>query len=154
MVAATILKESRISMSRTISFLGAVALAFAATPALSADEPFTEGAKAYELGLASSLRPEEQDAFTYCAGYWSIWAEAVDTQAISADQLALLPAELAPPSIEMQAIAFLLMLEETPALEAELEGIHAEARELIDLAKNGDVQAGKDLFSTLGICQL
>ena len=141
-------------MIRTAAILGALSLGLVAVPASAASEPFIAGAAAYEEGSASTMKPEEQAEFAYCAGYWNLWVEALNDSLVAEEDLAVLSPVLQDLSAPFQTIGWFTKLKEADKFNAEIDEGEAEARMFLAGALAGDVQAGKNLFGTLGACEL
>lgn len=141
-------------MKRTIRIALAAALGLGAVPALAADDAFLAGAKAYATADKSDARPSEASDYAYCAGYWDAWSTSISSGKVPADRLQPLSVALKPPSTELASMAMILMLDETPETDQQIELAKAEAVSLIEASLAGKVKAAEDLFHSLGICQL
>ena len=141
-------------MIRSLAILGSVALGCAAAPAAAASEAFIAGAAAYEAGTESMMKPQEQAEFAYCAGYWTVWTEALDSETVPEEELEVLSPVLQAMSAAFQGMGWMTKLEESDTLTAEVDEGRNEASKFLKETLAGDVQSAKNLFGTLGACEL
>lgn len=132
----------------------ALAVAGPATAAEGTEAAWEAGARAFIEADATAIPAETMQELALCTAYWGEWNGAQLDRQFTAAELAPLPAGAKIPDSQMKTVLFLLMLDETDEVEAELQRLEAEARELIAGTKAGNRMAATQLFGMLGGCVL
>lgn len=141
------------TMGRLIPMGLAAGLALAA-PAQAAEGVWEAGARAFTEADATAIPAETREELALCSAYWGEWNGAQLDKQFTADELAPLPAGAKIPDSQMKTVLFLLMLDESDEVEAELRRVEGEARQLIADTKAGNRMAATELFGVLGGCVL